>query len=163
MANFQVPQFIEKKAKIIGPLTLEEFLYIAGAGGISLIAFYVFNFFLWLVISIVFVGAAIGLAFVKINGESAPKVLLAALNHLSKPKTYTWQRQMIEKSVDLGELEQIEELRKNMGLQEKLKSVALNIATGKIFSGKRTKNEVREYETVTFLTGEQRKAKRVDY
>ena len=33
--QFQVPQFIETEDKVVGPLTLRQFMYIAGAGAAS--------------------------------------------------------------------------------------------------------------------------------
>ena len=49
--QFQVPQFIDVENKIIGPLSLRQFLYLAGAGLISFMLFFyhtnvvmVFNF-----------------------------------------------------------------------------------------------------------------------
>lgn len=37
--QFQVPQYIEVEDKIVGPLSLKQFTYIAGAGGISYMIF----------------------------------------------------------------------------------------------------------------------------
>ncbi|KKU91578.1 MAG: hypothetical protein UY23_C0001G0184 [Candidatus Jorgensenbacteria bacterium GW2011_GWA1_48_11] len=165
MPNFQVPQFIEQKAKIVGPFTLTQFLYIAAAVGLGFVAYYVFSFFLWFVITLVAVSAAIALAFVKINGQELPQILRASLNYFLKPRTYTWQRSFAQKTLEVGDLEQIEGIRKGMGLEEKIKSVALSIATGKIFSAKDQglENKKQEYQAVTFLTGEKRLAKRVDF
>ena len=37
--EYQVPQFIEVEDKIVGPLTLKQFIYIAGAGGLCVVFF----------------------------------------------------------------------------------------------------------------------------
>jgi len=37
--QYQVPQFIEIEDKIFGPLTLKQFLYLAGGGGLCLLFF----------------------------------------------------------------------------------------------------------------------------
>lgn len=163
--NFQVPQFIEEQPKIIGFLTLPQFLYLAGAGGLSFLSFYVFSFFLWLMITIVLAGIAIGFAFVKISGQPLPKVLLAAFGYIWKPRQYTWQRAMKESELDISSLEKMEAVRKNMTLQEKLKSIALSVTTGKIFSPKtgEEKEKKEKYQVVTYLTGEKQMAKRIDY
>lgn len=163
MSTFQVPQFIEQKPKIIGPLTLEQFLYIAAAGGLSFLAFYIFNFFFWFLLTILLLGAAVGLAFVKINGQTMPVIIKSAISFLWRPRTYTWQRAVAETVLDIKELEKLEEVRSKMSIQEKLKSTALNITTGKIFSPKKFKKEQERYEVVTYLTGEKEIAKRVDF
>lgn len=164
MATFQVPQFIDQKPKIIGPLTLGQFFYLAGAGGISFAAFYVFNFTLWLMVTIIVGGVAITLAFIKINGRPLISVLQSAFAYFWQPRVYTWQRKTSQKTIDLSELEKIEEIRKHMSIQEKLKSIVLGIATRKIFSGLRPQEEKEEkYQVVTYLTGERKVAKKVDY
>lgn len=162
--TFQVPQFIEQKPKIVGPLTLEQFAYIGGAAGISIFSFYVFNFFLWFLITSVLGGLAVMLAFVKINGQSLPRILRSALGFWIKPRTYTWQRRMAETSLEVPDLEKIMELRKNMSIQDRLKTAALNITTGKIFSVFQAPTEEREvYQPITFMTGEKKLVRKVDY
>ena len=37
--HFQTPQFIEIEDKIFGPLTLKQFIYLAGAAGLSFTAY----------------------------------------------------------------------------------------------------------------------------
>ena len=48
MAQYQVPQFIEIEDKIFGPLTLKQFIYLAGGGGLCLVFFTLLP--MWLVI-----------------------------------------------------------------------------------------------------------------
>ncbi|HXF44227.1 MAG TPA: PrgI family protein [Candidatus Paceibacterota bacterium] len=164
MSTFQVPQFIEQKARIVGPLTLEQFLYMAVAGALSFISYYIFNFLFWFMISAVMFIIAIGLAFVKINGQSLPQVLKAGFLYVWNPRTYTWQRAVKIDKTDLSELEKLEEIRNRIGFQQKLKSIAQNIATGKIFSPKKLREEEGEqFQVVTRLTGEKEVAKRVNY
>lgn len=161
--NFQTPQFIEQEAKIIGPLTLKQFLYVAAAAGLSFIAYYIFNLFLWFMISAILAGLAIALAFVKINGQDLPKILLSAFAYLWQPRIYTWQRITKETSLEISEIEKLREVRRSMSIQEKLKSAALDITTGKIFSGGRPKKPGPRYQAVTYVTGERKIAKRIDY
>jgi hypothetical protein len=165
MATFQVPQFIEEKPKIVGFLTLPQFLYIAAAGGLSFAAFYAFNFFLWIIITLVLAAIALSLAFVKINGRPLPKVLQAALVYLWRQRKYTWQRAMKQAELDISEIEKLEAVRKKINFQEKLKSIALNITTAKLFSpkAKREEKDKGKYQVVIFATGERGIAKRVDY
>jgi len=164
MATFQVPQFIEQKPKIIGPFTIEQFLYVAGAGVLSFFSFYIFNFFLSFLLTVIFVGFALALAFVKINGQGMPAVVKSAFSYMWRPRTYTWQRAITQTVLDTSELEKLEEVRNKMGIQEKLKSIALGVATGKVFSpGKWRKEEEERLQVVTHLTGEREMAKRVDY
>lgn len=95
MPQYQTPQFIEREAKIIGPLSFRQAAYV----GVPLAV----NFALWFIIAadyfIVFVaialllqGAGIALAFGKVEGKTFPEVIMNVLFFLSKPKTYVWQR-----------------------------------------------------------------------
>jgi len=161
MAEFQVPQFIEEKAKIVGPFTLMQFLYLAAAGSISILGFYMLTFFLWLFISVIVVGIALALAFVKINGQDFPEVLVSAVSFIWKPRRYTWQRAMEQTTLDTSDLEKIQALRKNISIQDKIKSLAQSITTGEILKHK--SGDGTRYQAVTYLTGEKKVAKRVDY
>ena len=164
MATFQVPQFIERKARIVGPLTLPQFLYIAAAAGLIFIAFYVFNFFLWIMVSAVFASAGISLAFVKINGQSLPKTFQSAFLFFWKPRTYVWQREIEKTNLDAETLTKLKEARSRVGIQERLKSIALTISTGRLFSPKKIGGGQKDrFAVVSHLTGEREKAKRIDY
>jgi len=168
MATFQVPQFIEEKPKIVSFLTLQQFLLLGGAVVVSIILFYIFSTFLWVVLSMIVVGVAISLAFIKINGQDLPRVAQAAFRYFWNPRVYIWERAMEETSIDTSSLEKLSTMRRSMSIQEKLKSVAQSITTGKIFKPETelpegTKMPKGKYEVVTYLTGEKRTAKRVDY
>ncbi len=90
--QFQVPQFIDVEDHIIGPLTLKQFLYLAGAGGFSFIAFFMFQTWLWIIATVILGAIAGGLAFVKYNGQTLLTVLLAAFRYSWEPKFYLWHR-----------------------------------------------------------------------
>ncbi len=160
--EFQVPQFIDQKPKIVGFLTLVQFLYLAGAAGISFLAFQIFNFFLWIFLSVIVFVVAAALAFVKVNGQDMIMLVRSAFSYFWQPKIYTWQREMAQQTIDVGNLNEIENIRSNMSIQDKLKSIALRVSTGKFFSRAENKTE-GEYETVVYLTGERKQAKRVNY
>lgn len=89
--QFQVPQFIDTEDKIVGPLSLRQFAFIAGGAILSAILYFVAEPWLWAMGSIVILGAAIALAFVKIEGRPFMNVLIAAFNFYWKPQTYVWQ------------------------------------------------------------------------
>ncbi len=162
--EFQVPQFIEQKAKIVGPLTLVQFFYVAGAGAVSFIAYNILSPFLWVIITLIVLGIAGTLAFVKINGQEMIKVLGSITKFYFAPRMYTWQRQTAKTTLELSD-EDIESLRKNMSIGSKLKSLALKVSVGRILGKDQPKEGDREghYEVVTYLTGERKVAKRVDY
>lgn len=88
--QFQVPQFLDIEDRIFGPLTLKQFLYLAGAGAVSFVTYFAFEPWLWAVVTGVASLIAIGLAFLKFNGRPAIFYLIAALRYAWHPKMYLW-------------------------------------------------------------------------
>lgn len=165
MATFQVPQFIDQKPKIIGPLTLPQFFYIAAAGGLVFTTFYIFNFFLWFIVSAVLIAIAVALAFGKINGQSFPSIILSAVKYSVQPQMFTWKREP-KKTPAADSLQKIQKMREQMNIGEKIKSIALNVTTGKVFSPeklRKTQKEETDYKVAYFATGERRLVRKVDY
>lgn len=101
--QFQIPQFIEVESKIVGPLTIKQFLYLAGAGGLSFMFFFILNTWLWLIITAIIVPIGVGLAFIKYNGQPLPKIIGMAFFYFWKPKVYIWQRMPEEKVIRVSE------------------------------------------------------------
>ncbi len=102
--QFRVPQFIDIEDKVFGPLTLKQFGYIVGAGGIS--------FLLWTIIPIKIIaiiliipiaGLFLALAFAKYNNRSFADLLESAFSYYTGAKIYTWKQPELkqeETSVD---------------------------------------------------------------
>ena len=90
--EYQVPQFIEVEDKVVGPLTLRQFIYIAGAGGLCVVFFaYLPTIFAFLLAAPV-VGLAAALAFYKVNGKSFIEILEAGFNYYTGAKLFLWKR-----------------------------------------------------------------------
>jgi len=91
--EFKVPQFIETEDRVIGPLTIKQFIYIA-IGGFFLflllmakVKLYVFLFFTALVAPSVFL-----LAFKKMNGKDMSSYIKDWIIFFFKPKLYLWKK-----------------------------------------------------------------------
>lgn len=90
--EFTVPQFIEREAKIVGPLTFKQFIYIGTAGALSLFLYFTVPFFLFIVTAGILLGIAFILAFFKIGKTSAPSFIVNFFSFLFKPKIYLWKK-----------------------------------------------------------------------
>ena len=91
--RFQVPQFIEIEDKIFGPLTLKQFIYLAGGGGISYVIYSVIPYFtvaLFFIIPIMLFSLA--LAFYKFNGKPFIFIVESAAKFTLSNKLYLWQK-----------------------------------------------------------------------
>ena len=89
--EYQVPQFIEVEDKIVGPLTLKQFIYVAGATGICVVFFVSLSFVVALLLSAPIVALATALAFYKINGKPFIEVLEAGFNYYTGAKLFLWK------------------------------------------------------------------------
>lgn len=89
--QYQVPQFIETEDKIVGPLSLRQFIYVGVGVGLSGMLFFVLQTWLWVILSAILVGGAIAISFIKIGGRPLANVLLSAFYFYWNPQTYVWQ------------------------------------------------------------------------
>lgn len=90
--RFTIPQFIEHEAKIVGPLTFKQFIFIGIAGGVGFLLYFTAPFYIFLPACIALGGGAVALAFVKIGGRSLPTILGNSLKFLVAPKIYIWKK-----------------------------------------------------------------------
>lgn len=91
--QFSVPQFVEIEDKIIGPLTLKQFLILLGGGLIELLYRSIFNIgILFFLLSLPTVVAFLYLAFGRLNGRPALSSLPALLKFLTAPKVWVFER-----------------------------------------------------------------------
>lgn len=88
--QFQVPQFIEVEDKIFGPLTFKQFVYIAGAAGISYMLWRVLPLFLAGPLILAFAGGGAALAFFKYNGQPFILALEHGFYFIVRTKLYLW-------------------------------------------------------------------------
>ena len=97
--EYQVQQFIEVESKIVGPLTLKQFIYIAGAGGLCVVCFSYLPIVAALLISALIIGFAAALAFYKVNGKPFINVVEAGFNYYVGAKFFLWKHEGPKKNV----------------------------------------------------------------
>lgn len=90
--QFKVPQNIEMEDKIIGPLTMKQFVYLLVGGMITYATIKTYNTTL-----IVFVGVPVALislclTFIKIQDQPFSKFLYSLALYLVKPRQRMWQK-----------------------------------------------------------------------
>ena len=98
--EYQVPQFIEVEDKIVGPLTLRQFIYVAGAGGLCVVFFVYLQVVFAFLLSALVAGFAAALAFYKINGKPFIEVMEAGFNFYIGPKLFLWKHQPPTKAAE---------------------------------------------------------------
>ncbi len=167
--QFQVPQFADVEDKIVGPLTLKQFLYIGSAVGLSMLLFFIVKPWLWLILSIFMIAGATGLAMIKINGRPLIKIATSAIWFYWRPQMYVWQSET-QKKQDDGSLSgktaegfSLENIVSGMALKkswQNLQTGSKVVASGGKWFGQR--NQER-YEILKKMAGDRQAARRIDY
>lgn len=88
--QFQVPQNIDLEDKIIGPLTLKQFIILVVGGMIDYIWYTLFDAGLFILFFIPTTLLALALVFAKVQDQPFPKFLGSLALFVLKPKILTW-------------------------------------------------------------------------
>ena len=91
--EYQVPQFIGVEDKIIGPLTLKQFIYLAGGAGLCVVFFSYVPIIFAVLLSLPVAGFVAALAFYKINGKPFIEMVESGFNYYIRPKLFLWKHE----------------------------------------------------------------------
>jgi len=152
--HYQVPQFIDIESKIVGPLTIKQFLYLAAGFLIVFGAFFILKFFVWLVLTLIIGGLAIAFSFVKYNGRSFATLIVSLFKYFWKPRRYLSSKTASLPGRGLDNLN----LKLNTSGQALKRERLFRLPFLEQF-----KTIKEKYEVFRKATGEQEVARRVDY
>ena len=128
--RYQVPQFIEVEDKIFGPLTLKQFIYLAGGGGLCLIFFSLLPLYLTVILAIPVIAASMALAFYEVNGRPLIHAVEHAFSYFIGRKLYLWKPRHVEttlKSMPVTKTEAIATLPVPKLSESKLKDLSWSL------------------------------------
>jgi hypothetical protein len=91
--DYQVPQFIDVEDKIFGPLTLKQFIYLAGGAGLCGIILLYLPLILAILVALPVGALALALAFYKMNGKNFIEILEAGFNYYIGRRLYLWKKE----------------------------------------------------------------------
>jgi len=129
--QYSVPQFTDVEDRLIGPLTLKQFLSLVATGGVVMFFWSIFGlniFFFAFAVPFAFIG--MGITFGKFNGRSLFQYVVPFINYMASPKVMIFHRD--ENSVKLITFDKPEE-KKNQALEvheapvSRLKSLAYTL------------------------------------
>lgn len=129
--EYQVPQFIEVEEKIFGPLSLKQFVYIAGGLGLCVVlVLYISPRILGIIIALPVAALTFALAFYKVNNKPFIEIMEAGFNYYLGGRLYLWKRE--DKPVERAApapVSPAEETRAKIGglSQSKLKDLAWSL------------------------------------
>ncbi len=90
--RYQVPQFIEVEDKIFGPLTLKQFIYLAGGAGVCLAFFSLLPLYITIFLSLPVIALSLALAFYRVNGRPFIVAIEHATGYFFGHKLYLWKQ-----------------------------------------------------------------------
>lgn len=93
--QFQLPQFVEREAKVVGPFTFKQFIFVGIAGAVLFLLYFMVSLYLFLLFAFILGGGALILALVKIGGHPLPVIIKNFFVFFISPKVYLWKRKMI--------------------------------------------------------------------
>lgn len=173
MAQFEVPQFIDTESKIVGPLTLKQFGFIAAPALVCFFLYFTLVLWVWLPVAIILMGAGASFAFIKINERPLYLLAIYAVKFFWEPKLFLWKRPVVQEVITIptvvitAQRHALQETQKNNSNVAKLWQ---ELATTRGPIPQREKEpqpnvgDVREqFEVFRRVTGEKEVARRVDY
>jgi len=132
MEQYSLPQFIEQEGKITFFLSYSQFFYLAGAGVICYILYYLVPQNIFYILAAIICIVAVALAFVKIEGAPLSSVILHSLGFSVKGKNYVWKKKEVPypfKPIERIQMKKIEEKPTPSLQKTHLKKVQLKIET----------------------------------
>src|SRR3989344_1328479 len=141
MQKFIVPQFIDIENKILGPVTVRQFITVAVGGGFMFVAYRLADFSLFLIEAAIILIITAVIAFLRFNGLPFHIFFLNMVGTYKKPMLRVWLKEETRRSSG-GKKKQSKKdqeekyfVPKNSISSEKLSELALIIDTGGIYKG----------------------------
>ena len=120
----QVPQYLDIEDKIIGPLTLKQFIYLLLGAGALFLLFNLLKLSVFIIVAIP-IGILIFLVtFYKIGNQKFSQFIFSLLKFLGRPNIYTWKKLSPKKPAEepipkiIKKAKPLKEAPKESGLEE---------------------------------------------
>lgn len=117
MNQYQVPQFIDIEAKIVGPFTLKQFGYLASPIVFGFILSLFVSDIIAIIATIPLLVLGVALAFLKVAGVPFPKYLLNMVQFSFKGRLYVFKKS--EPEINVFGKKQLEKIEMTLAHSEK--------------------------------------------
>lgn len=94
MQQFVVPQFIDVEDKVLGPITVRQFIILLVVAIFLFIFYKLMTFVYFLLFGLPLFAMGVVLAFVKINGQPFHYFLLNLAQTIRRPKLRIWNKEL---------------------------------------------------------------------
>lgn len=135
--QFIVPQFIENEDKIIGPITVRQFLICLVAAGILFVEYKVLTTAYFILAAVITAALAGVFGFLKINGQPFHFFFLNFIQSQIRPALRVWNKnmswEMMSKAKVVGLPVAEQTLKKPRPSSTRLRDLALVVNTGGVY------------------------------
>jgi len=98
MQQFVIPQFIDVEDKILGPITVRQFILMIIGGGIVFLLFRILAFTFFLITGVPVAAVTLLFAFVRVNGRPMHYFVVSLIQTLRRPMLRVWNKRDIAAS-----------------------------------------------------------------
>ncbi len=94
--RYKVPRHVDYKAKIVGPATFSQLLYVGAAGFVVLMLYFIMGtspFFY--AIAIIIGGGGAAMAFVPVAGQPLPEYIKKMIIFSTSSREYVWEKKIV--------------------------------------------------------------------
>lgn len=147
--RFIVPQFIDAEDKIIGSVTVRQFIIVIVGGLFIFAAYKLADFTLFLLETFIIAVVTLAFAFVKVNGAPFHLFFANFLNTLVKAKIRVWKKENIitQELKSKDEDKALTYVREKRLLpSRKLAELSLVIDTGGVYKGEKITNQINQVD-----------------
>jgi hypothetical protein len=117
--QFEVPQFIEREAQLIGPFSVKQAAILGLAGAVLFVMWTTMEKWLFFIVSPFVVIGTLGIVFLKVNGRPAINAITSFFSFFVSPQLYIWQKRKQKKA-------------KKQQIVEVFEGTTTNVTTGEI-------------------------------
>jgi len=141
MQQVTVPQFLDVEDKIIGPVTIRQFIEMMIGGAIIFIFYKIFDFSLFIASGLLVTGITLIFAFVRINGQAFHLFLLNLISTFRNPKLKVWKKKVSNDEIKSAlkksdqEIVPVQIASKRSVSSSKLSELSLIVDTGGVYTG----------------------------
>ncbi len=136
--QYQVPQFIEREIRIVGPLTFKQFIIMGAGAGLCFFLYMTVaskSFFLFIILATLIMGICFALVFAKTEGRPLISVLGSFFTFQIGGKDYFWKKKAIT-SQFLAPPKVIEKKEETKLMAERKKGSRLENLSSRLETGK---------------------------
>lgn len=93
--QFAVPQFIEAESKVIGPISVRQFIILLGTAGVVFVLYELLSFWIFILPGLVTLGIGLVFSFAKVNSQPFHVFILSIIQTFRRPRLSVWNHQGI--------------------------------------------------------------------